>query len=247
MAMNQKLLRPRASGGKRYKALRVGLQAYWRLDETAGAGNVSALDSIGTSNLTSTNSVLSTTGLIGTARNFVAASLQTLSIADGAVAQFGDGDWAICLWHFTTTSMGNNERIIVRVSANGGVLDQRVFFRPGGSNAIRFFSYYTDGSAANVVDSINEVTANAWNFMALSHNAGVVTIQLNGTRATGNRAAGKAFRSSVGPLLYFGGEGSGAAGAISGNLDEICKWTRALSNAELDALYNSGAGINLNQ
>ena len=246
MAMNPKLLRPKASG-KFYKSLRVGLQAYWRLDETAGAGNVSALDSIGTSNLTSTNSVLSTTGLIGTARNFVAASLQTLSIADGAVAQFGDGDWAICLWHFTTTAAGNNERIISRSTANAGVQDQRIFFRPGGSNAIRFFTFYTDGTAANVVDSSNAVTANAWNFMALSHNAGVVTIQLNGTRATANRAVGKAFRSTVGPLLYFGGEGSSAAGAISGKLDEIAKWTRALSNAELDALYNAGAGINLNK
>ena len=246
MAMNQKLLRPRASG-EFYKSLRVDLQAYWRLDETAVSGNVSALDSIGTNNLTSTNSVLSTTGLIGTARNFVAASLQNLSIADGAVAQFGDGNWCISLWLYATTATGNNERIVSRSTANAGLQDQRVFFRPGGASSIRFFSYYTDGSAANVVDSSNPVTANAWNFMALSHNSGVVTIQLNGTRTTANRAAGKAFRTTVGPLLYFGGEGSGAAGAISGKLDEICKWTRALSNTELDALYNAGAGINLNK
>ena len=246
MAMNQKLLRPKASG-KFYKSLRVDLQAYWRLDETAVSGNVSALDSIGTNNLTSTNSVLSTTGLIGTGRDFVAATLHTLSIADGAAAQFGDGNWCISLWHYTTTSTGNNERIISRSTANAGLQDQRVFFRPGGSSAIRFYSAYTDGVGANIVDSSNAVTANAWNFMALSHNSGVVTIQLNGTRTTANRAVGKAFRSSVGLLLYFGGEGSGAGGAISGKLDEICKWTRALSNAELDALYNAGAGINLNK
>ena len=247
MAMSPRLLRPRAGRGKRYNELRQGLQAYWRLDEVATAGNVTALDSIGTANLTSNNSVLSTTGKIGTGRAFVAASAQTLSVSDGPSAQFGDGNWAISLWHYTTTAIGNNERLIARVAANGTALDQRVFFRPGGSGAARFYSSYTDGTSANVVDSTNSFAVNAWNFLALSHNSGVLTLQLNGVRTTGNRGAGKAFRSSAGSSLFFGGEGVSVVGATSGSLDEICKWTRALSNAELDELYNSGAGINLNE
>ena len=246
MAMNQKLLRPKASG-KFYKSLRVNLQAYWRLDETAVSGNVSALDSIGTNNLTSTNSVLSTTGLIGTGRNFTAASLQTLSVADSAAAQFGDGDWCISLWHYTTTLTGNNDFVISRCTANRGVIDYRIF-RPGGNNSIRFYTTYTDGTGANLVDSSNSFVPNSWNFIAVSHNSGVVTIQLNGTRTTANRAAGKAFANTAGLLMYVGGEGSpAAASGISGKLDEICKWTRALSNTELDVLYNAGAGINLNK
>jgi len=92
MAMNNRLLRPLTAG---FQSLRVGLVAYWPLNETATSGDVTAEDWTGRGNdLASNNSVLSVAGKVGNAREVVAANSEYLGIASNTDVQFGNGDWS---------------------------------------------------------------------------------------------------------------------------------------------------------
>ena len=105
--MSPRLLRPRASTGNRYAALRTSLVAYWPLNETADSGDVTAEDwTRRGNNLTSNNTVPSVAGIQKNGRLFTAANSEFLSINNNADVQFGNGDWAISFWLYSqnTTS-----------------------------------------------------------------------------------------------------------------------------------------------
>lgn len=244
MAMNPRLLRPTASGFK-YQSLRSGLVAYWPLNETAASGDVTAKDESGKGyNLTSNNSVLSAIGKIGDARAFVAANSEFLSIASNADMQFGQKDWTISCWfnagsfsgQLIAKDLSGQREVELRTSANN-------------NNSLLFLIYHSSGGGGTSISLSGGLSTGVWYFMAARYVASTNTFtgRFNATTSNLTLPAGQTANSGTAQLQVGARAFVGARDFFTGQIDEVAKWNRALSNAELDALYNSGNGINLGQ
>jgi hypothetical protein len=247
MSMSPRLLRPRSTGFK-YASLRQGLVAYWPLNETAASGDVTAEDKSGKgNNLTSNNSVLSATGKIGNARDFVAANSEFLSIASNADMQFGDKDWSLALW-FNADDWGAYQ--IASKDQSGGRELEVVLTTNGGFNRILFSAKHSNGSVDQVIPATSDSLAiGVWHFFALRHinSTGIITARVNTFTRNYSRPAGQTWNSTNTAFTLGSRAFVGFPGYFNGLIDECARWNRALSDAELDTLYNSGDGINLGQ
>jgi len=243
--MNPRLLRPKASGFK-YQLLRQGLVAYWPLNETATSGDVTARDESRRGNdLTSNNSVLSTTGKIGNARQFVNANQEFLSIASNTDMQFGDKDWTIALWFLVTGSWAGGRQVFGKDVSGGREVECGL--STIGNNSLLPVFYRSGGGAGTSIGS--NLALDTWHFLAFRHinSTGVITQRVNALSNTVTRPAGETWNSGN-TAFHLGSRAfAGAQGYFNGSIDECARWNRALSDAELSELYNSGNGINLGQ
>lgn len=248
MPMNARLLRPAQTG--RYAALRSGLVSYWPLNETAAAGDVTATNWVaGGLNMTSENSVLSTTGVIGNGRTFVPAnSERMLGNATAATTMFGTSNYTVAFWFRMSSAY---------VSGNQGLVSNDFF------STERGISIYMTGAAGNwyrpymnlqYTDATEETfgpfgaataTANAWHFVCVRLGGGTALDVRFNTFDAVTRTITKSFFSSR-QRLFFGVRFT-TNDFLNGNLDEVAFWQRRLSDAEVSTLYNNGTGIDLRQ
>jgi len=253
MPMNPRLLRPLTAG---FQALRVGLVAYWPLNETAASGDVTAEDWTKRGNdLTSNNSVLSTTGKVGNGRELVAANSEYLSRASNTDLQFGNGDWSIAAWVYPTAT-GTGEGFVVGKDQSGGreFLFSVITNTSTTSNKVAATIFHTDGTNVSVVGpSVNNADfLGKWYHAVVVHASGVVSLYLDGALASGsgstptvNRASGKTFAATATPFNVGRRSFSGFPNHLDAVVDELAKWNRALSATEISRLYNNGNGIDL--
>jgi len=246
--MNPRLLRPIGPRG-RFRALRVGLVAYWPMNEDAPSGDVTAEDWTGRgNNLTSNNSVLSAAGKVGNCREFVAANSEYLSAAGANNdLKFTDGrDWTYAGWIWVPT--WTNSLIW---TANDAASNREIVFSLSTVRTRSLRCELNPGGAAGVtVTSGDTLALSTWHFFSFTytHSTGVVTGRINDgsgdNTISGTRAAG-ALVQSANPLNLGRRQFTGANAHFGGLLDEVAKWDRVLSASELDTLYNSGNGIDL--
>lgn len=209
------------------------LMAYYKLSEESGTAYDSGPYA---NNLTASGAPVSATGKIGNGRAFVAASSQYLEIADNAYLSMGTGArLTIAAWVKPTTTA--DQALITKFGASGSyeysldtdVTKFRFSVSADGTALVSIsattFGVFSVGTWYFVVARYNGVTA------SISVNAGTpnttahVTDIVDGTAAfrIGARATGTPFANSV--------------------IDEVGIWKRALSDAEVTALYNAGTGL----
>lgn len=242
--MSPRLLRPIASS--RYASLRAGLLGYWPMNEAAASGDVTAADASGRgNNLTSNNSVLSTNGKVNNARTFVAGNSEWLSVTS---ADFEMGDarsWTMSLWFFIPTAAPDSLMVLV----GKDVTNSRQFnlgFNNPSVNSVFFIAF--TGNSSFFETSFSSVSRNAWHLFTATHAANASTIDLTLDRtntATVTRTSGT-FQGFTNSALNVGRrEFSGFNQYFTGSIDELAIWNRVLSSAELDAIWNSGSGIDM--
>jgi hypothetical protein len=249
MAMNPRLLRPRATS--KYAALRSGLLAYWPLNETATSGDVTAEDwTKRGNNLTSNNSVFSVSGKAGNARTFVRTNSEYLS-GTHADLNLGEVAWTITLWFFVPTGATSSRfNIFAKDVAGSRQILLSYNFTAAGANTADslFFQHYFATSSAASAD-VSGVSRNTWNLVEMVHaaNASTITCRLNrANERTLTRTSGT-WNSFNSQFNIGRREFSGFFDYADCQVDEFAVWGRDLSTAELDTIYSSGAGIDLRQ
>jgi hypothetical protein len=220
------------------------------MNETAKSGNVTAKDESGKGNdLTSNNTVFSAAGKIGNARDFVAANSEFLSIASNTDMQFGQKDWTLTLW-FNADDWGAYQ--IVAKDASGGREFECSLTVSGGNNRLTSVFYHSGGQVAAVHGPTTGggLATGTWHFLAFRHvnSTGVITALINNSfPQTFTRPAAQTW-NATGTAFHLGSRVfSPFQSYFNGLIDECARWSRALSDAELTELYNSGNGINLGQ
>lgn len=247
--MNNRLLRPRQTG--RFTSLRRNLVAYWPLNETAASGDVTATNWVpGGLNMTSENSVLSTTGISGNGRTFVSAnSERMLGNATAATTLFGTSNFTVAFWFKMNAAF---------VSGNQGLVSNDFFSTERGVSIYMtgtsgqwFRPYmnlnYADASSETFspFSALDFASANTWHFFCARLNGGAtLDVRFNTFDAT-PKAITKAFHATR-QRLFFGTRFT-ASEFLNGDLDEVAFWHRRLSDAEVSTLYNNGTGIDLRQ
>lgn len=242
MAMSPKLLRPRQTS--KYAALRTGLVAYWPMNETAASGDVTAEDwTKRGNNLTSNNSVLSTTGLINNARAFVASNSEFLSINSNADVQFGEQAYTLAFWFYVATGATGHMALFGKDSISGREFECS-YNRT--TNLLEVTPFTAAGSGINLTAGVAPAR-DVWHFLCIRHEANSATVRarLNVTDYSNSRSGATTWASTSTQFRVGARSYTGFLNYMTGSIDEMAKWSRSLTDAEVSTLYNSGAGIDL--
>jgi hypothetical protein len=251
MAMSPRLLRPlaRQAGAlpPGYADLRVGLVAYWPMNEDASSGDVTAVDWTGRGNdLTSNNTVASVTGKTGLARQFVGDNSEYLSANSNADLTLGGDAWTLAFWLFVPEDAPTSGFNLLAKDDEAG--REFAFEYNNGATDDLFIIFwddpitYTDAARATIT-----TTRGQWQFICCTHanNALTVSVTLNSTTTASTECS--SYGTSAQPFTVGKRTYSGFEGFATCSIDELAIWSRALSGAEVAALYNSGNGIDLRQ
>ena len=248
MGMNGRLLRPRASGLS-VGQLRRDMALYLPMNETAGSGNVTAVDNSGNGfDFTSVNSVLSTTGKVGNAREFIKANqTHLLGGSTSSLLQFGGGDWSIQFWLNLTgplpTTSANASVITRNVSSSGAFAATEfgvaLFFSSGVTNIA------VQGANTLTFTQFGALLADTWHHIVFTNTGTTVSYYRDGNLINTGTRTGTWLTTAKYTVIGIPNTNSMATQAIDAKIDEFAKWNRTLSANEVKALYGNGNGKSL--
>jgi hypothetical protein len=237
--MSPRLLRPRA-GGISTGQLRQSLALYLPLDETASSGNGF--------NFTSVNSVLSTTGKVGNAREFIKANqTHLLGGSTSSLLAYGGGNWSLQFWLNLTGSLpttGTNATILSRnVDSSGsfaaGEFSVALFFNSGVTNLS------VNGANTISFTQFGSLLANTWHHIVLTNSGTTVSYYRDGSLISTGTRTGTWATGARHTVIGIPNTNAMATQTIDAKIDELGKWNRTLSANEVSALWNKGNGRSL--
>jgi hypothetical protein len=233
--------RIRAIGASAVASSLDDVDAYWLLDEASGT----RFDAVGSQDLTDNATVTQAAGRNGTlnAAQFTRANSEYLSVTDSATLSHGDIDFTMVAWVYLD-SKANNLSIVTKWTGTG---DQRewILIYLGGATDRFHFSVSSDGTAGTAstinADTYGAVATGAWNMVVVKHDAAADTINISVNAGAFDSAAhtGGAFDGSGAMNM---GATEQALDFFDGRIDGVGIWKRALTAAEITALYLAGAG-----
>jgi len=196
-----------------------GLVSWWSLNEASG----DALDAHGSNHLAQSGAPVGVAGKVGTARQFVNASGQYLSIPSNPSLKVS-GDFTIAGWVKLTSYQ------YFGIVVKQGEYD---LMYHAGSN-IWYFLVNGIGAAVSQINA-----PGVWHFLVAWYDSTTDTVNIqvnNGTPASTAHPTGPVTNAAP---FYVGHTGGSSADGVA---DEVGFWKRVLTPAERKYLYNNGAG-----
>jgi hypothetical protein len=224
-----------------------GLISHWKLEETSGT----RVDQSNNHNdLTDNNTVTYGAGILGNAASFAKANVESLSITDASQTGLDlTSDCTFSVWlKFATLPTGGSQYFIFCKDA---LTPQRSFGCLVGDNSgSQVLQYYNSSGGDNGTTTSNRSSNNmslsigtwyhfVWVYTA---SAGTVDFYKDGSSiGQGTSLNTSQFNSNA---TFFVGVGyTGSSFPYDGMMDEITIWSRALTPAEVNTLYNSGTPL----
>lgn len=205
-----------------------GPMAYWRLGETSGN---TAYDYVGGNHGTYNNVTLGLEGAL-------------FNDTDTAAGFDGLGSYVSTPVNFN--GIGSALTMVGWIMRNGAQQDRTGLF---GQNDVVEFGYINNDTIQAWVDNYEEhvdVTPNPipdqqWGFVALTLNNGLLSVQVNdGVAGTAMLPSGDYGSSEFKFNIGGGGVFDAAGNFFNGRIDEVALFNRALSSADLNALFAAG-------
>lgn len=226
------------NGSPDTSTLKTNLIAWWDLDETSGT----RADSHGSNTLTDNNTVLSVAGKISNGADFVEANSEYLSIADNTDLSMGDVDMAIACW-VKIDDLGTHRILGKADTVNPAGMEYALQHATAGD----LFGFVTsDGTTTTILEATTygASTVDEWVFIYAYHDATANEIGISINGGTIDTAALSVGIQDSDAPFEIGRHYGGSAGYLDGSVDECAIWKgRILTAAEVQVLYNSGAGI----
>ena len=209
--------------------LRSGLLAFYKLSNTS--------DSSGRGNtLTNNGGVTFVAGKIGNAAEFDGANYLSAQID-----QTGINSFSLSAWINPSDLEGSRFVINGLTGTNwqyGGVL-----LDTQDGDLIGGFNYGADGSVFIAQTSTQPIIENQWQHIAVTRFGTVLKLYLNGSLILSEECGIQSVPG--GSPISLGSNADGIFGNYDGLIDAAGIWNRALSDGEIDALYNNGTGREL--
>jgi hypothetical protein len=205
------------------------------------------------------NSVPSTTGIQGNARDFTTANSERLyaSISGNAsLTLIGPTAFSVAFWFRPNgNASAANTYGLVSNDAFPTERGMAIAIPASGStswNMPHLYIFYTD----NTTDTYNPwngilpatIAQNTWHFICIRRDGSTVSSTFNGTAGTPFTLTKtpRASRANLHVGIRYGTSGAGAD-YFNGYVDELAMWSRALTGSEVSRLYNGGLGVDLRQ
>lgn len=234
------LMLPWAGGGAPApSSLLTGLVAYWQLEEASG----NRADATGRGNtLAPTNTPGNAAGRVSNAVQFVAASSQDLHATSNADMQIGDNTATIACWAYLDTK--TVERTVL-CKYGGAAANWEYGIRYNATNDRFEFLWAKDALltiAIATASTFGSPSLATWYFIVAQHDPATDLIKISVNNGAFNTAATSGGFNTSSINFTVGARGSGGGNFMDGRVDEVGKWTRLLSAAEITSLYNGGNG-----
>lgn len=207
-------------------AITDNLVAYYPADEVSG----NLIDAVGALDLTDTNTVGTAAGKIGSARSFVAASSEYFTITNAAF-DLGAAAKTFAMWFYPTSTA----RMWLGGCSSGG---NGVYLLAYSEVATpEKVTWYTGN---NALASSSTISQNEWHLLVGRHDGSATkSLRVDNVEVTASQAG------SASTSAFTIGRAGAEAIYANGRIDEIGLWSRVISDAECDTLWNSGAGVGL--
>lgn len=223
--------------------LLTGLAAYWKMDEASGT----RADSIGSSTLTDNNTVGSANGLIGNCASMVQSAYEYLSLSGAqaeALVPIGHS-WSVTGWVKHPNGFGAGSYVSgpMQWNINSGGYNQRFLVLLYAQPPTGGWGWYVNAELGSGGAYQIEPTVGGWIFIALTWDSvsQIATFQVNGSA---DQTFAAAARPDIGvpcPITFP----HTAYYYTDHQVDECSMWSRVLSRAERDRVYNAGSGLSL--
>ncbi len=205
-----------------------GLVSWYRAENNAN-------DSKGSNHGTLQNGATFAAGRVGQAFSFDGVN-DFVSINNGSSLDFGTRDFSVELWLNLNDVSGEQTLFIKRVGTFPN--SQEYLLETGVSGGLRFLVRDTTSNQNDLVIS-NQISANTWYHFAAVRQGGNSKIYLNGT-LVGDQTAGTNVNTGTGGTAVFGALLDVNARFVNGRIDEPAFYNRALSQTEIQAIFNAG-------
>lgn len=225
---------------------------------TAG-GDAWELDSIsspqtgvrGALSLTVNGSALITSlGKIGNAHfaEYGAGPCISGDATDLIAAVFDGGDWSVNAWHkpeLTFSASLINSYICAVYTAASSAVNMQVFTEDGVDFYLR--TYISDVGESNNISTDILVANNSWSMFTVTYTSATRTLRVYKNAAIASTqvlsgATSTDFTADSGPVYEIAGPANASDGEAYGSTDLLLICKGALSQANINYLYNSGAG-----
>jgi len=213
-----------------------GIVSYYKLNETSGE----VIDSANLNNGINNGATRGVVGIIDNAFDFESSNHEYVSINDGGNLSFNNDieNYSMGLW-FKTESKGVNKELIIDRTNSGSPASYRCNINI--IDQVHCGSW--DGQMAIDTYTSTLVSSDNWHYLTFVSNITHSKIYLDGnledTKINNNGDTSNLEGSYIGryssgdqDIHYFDGE-----------IDEVGIWDRALSNNEIQRLYNNGNGL----
>lgn len=199
------------------------LIAYYTLED--------ANDDHGSYNLTNTGSVPFSASLIGNGADFTPND----SLNNNSVLAATSYPRSFQAWFKADTITGSDRAIIAL--GDGSIHYYILKIRDSDDHIV--FRSNNNSFAEDEDTGITASTGTWYHCVFVQHSATTVSIYINGTKTNDTVTN---YTATVGQF-YLGYLGRSSVWYFDGLIDEVGVWNKALSDAEVTSLYNSGAGL----
>lgn len=195
--------------------------------------------------LTDNNTVGTASGKIGTAGGFEAGNSESLSRADEALLSTGDISWTEAVWVQLESKPSNTNIYISSKAGPAEVIERAMLFR-NVDNEDRFRIYIADFAASVAANTFGSPSLATWYYLQAQHDAAnnLLRIRVN-DGAWDSVATGGTAPTDGAAALYLGAYGNNGAPILffDGLINQFAFWKAVKSDADLNAIYNSGNGL----
>ena len=225
-------------------ALTDNLEGYWTFDSDGSDSSGNSRD------FTMFGSPSFVSGLIGNAVDMDGTDDYGQRNADDEAFDLGSADFTIQAWvNFPATDFNANLKILEKTSNDGAPSEDGYDFfyhNPGGGTNSAYVSNDVNAtlSISGPVGAVE--TIDTWH-QIIFRRTGTAQEMIRDTAVLLNNTVGAAdaYGNSTAGLVVgaFFNEATNVAGSLmTGKLDEVAIWSRALSDPEIATLYNGGNG-----
>ena len=213
----------------------AGLVGYWTLDDVSGS---TAVESTGGFNGTYQNGPTAISGQVGLGRNFAVASSQRVTVPHNT--RYNVPDYTLAAWVFATTPSDG-----VEIDNSSKIIDKdRDFTMNWDHEGIGGVSceHHDGGTWVNTAGTAPPpLAAGQWYHIACTYDddGNGYVLYVNGIAV--NSRAGIAPPQTDTDNISIGSLFTGTSDFFDGRIDDVRVYNRALSAAEIDALYDWGS------
>jgi hypothetical protein len=217
-------------------SLLTGIVAYWKLNESSGT----FASSVGTfpGSISGTGVTYDASGKLG--RCITTAGTGYITMGTSTTLKPATA-LSVSAW-FKTTSSGYFT-ILSNYTVGGGYWGYHMSIEQPVTNWI-VSGVIGDGAGTHIstVDGTTAINTGAWFHAVFTSDGTNIKLYINGTQEGGNVSFPYSPSYEAGGDFEIGARDGGSA-PLTGSVDEVGLWSRALTQSEVTALYNGGTGI----
>lgn len=220
-------------GGAAASTLLDDLVSYWKMDEATG----SRVDSVGENDLTENGTIGSDTGIKGSAADLDSASSEYLSIASLEWLTA----WTVSMWIYIDSYSDSYVGLVSRDDSGSPRNQSTLYVKNNGKLAVYIDTAAPTAASADGTGS-QTLSAGAWTHIVWSYSAATGIQTWVDTVADIDTADSVTPSTTAAPFSIGRDEANGVR-FFNGRIDEVGIWSRVLTSAERDELYNAGSGV----